>query len=216
MSTQELEKSVQEIWSLFKETDRKFQETDRKFQETDRKFQETDRKFRETDRKFQETDHELARVLADTHREVTEMSRAVNALTGKWGKFVEGLLAPGVVRLFQKRSIVVQQVFQRAKAQRNGQNLEIDLLAANGEFVVAIEAKSSLSVADVGEHLEDLEKFKTFFPQYKNHKLIGAVAGIVIEENADRFAYQSGLFVIGQSGETVKILNDEKFIPRTW
>ncbi|HID57281.1 TPA: DUF3782 domain-containing protein, partial [Candidatus Poribacteria bacterium] len=44
----------------------------------------------------------------------------------------------------------------------------------------------------------------------------GAVAGIVIEEEADKFAYRNGLFVIGQSGQAAKILNDEKFRPRFW
>jgi len=40
--------------------------------------------------------------------------------------------------------------------------------------------------------------------------------GIVIDEGADRYAYQQGLFVIGQSGETVRILNDDQFRPKEW
>ena len=32
--------TLEEVWSLFKETDRKFQETDRKFQETERLLKE--------------------------------------------------------------------------------------------------------------------------------------------------------------------------------
>jgi len=46
--------------------------------------------------------------------------------------------------------------------------------------------------------------------------VIGAVAGIIIEENVGRFAYRRGLFVIGQSGDAVEILNDTKFSPRIW
>ena len=38
-------------------------------------------------------------------------------------------------------------------------------------------------------------------------------SGIVIEE-ANKFAYRQGLFVIGQTGETVKILNDKTFKPK--
>ena len=40
-------------------------------------------------------------------------------------------------------------------------------------------------------------------------------SGIVFDEVADRYANKKGLFVIGQSGETVKILNDKKFTPRS-
>ncbi|MGK7957213.1 MAG: DUF3782 domain-containing protein, partial [Crocosphaera sp.] len=44
----------------------------------------------------------------------------------------------------------------------------------------------------------------------------GAVAGIEIEEGADKYAYRQGLFVLAQSGETVNILNDEQFNPQAW
>lgn len=79
-----------------------------------------------------------------------------------------------------------------------------------------IEVKSTLSVDDVNEHLQSLSEFKFFFPEYADRKVVGAVAGIVIDKGAGGCAYQSGLFVVGHSGETVKILNDEKFVPRTW
>ena len=94
--------------------------------------------------------------------------------------------------------------------------MEIDLLAHNGDVAVLVEVKSTLSVNDVKVHLQQLADFKTFFPEYADRKLYGAVAGIVIEEGADRFAYQQELFVIAQSGETVILLNDEKFQPKIW
>ena len=68
----------------------------------------------------------------------------------------------------------------------------------------------------IKEHIERLKVFKKFFPEYSDRKVIGAVAGIVIEEGADKFAYRQGLFVIGQTGETVKILNDKTFKPKIW
>ena len=37
MTQQELERAIQEVWALFRETDRKFKETDKKFKETDKK-----------------------------------------------------------------------------------------------------------------------------------------------------------------------------------
>ena len=58
------------------------------------------------------------------------------------------------------------------------------------------------------DHSERLEKFKLFFPEYADRKVIGAVAGIIVDEGADKFAYKRGLFVIEQSGETVEITND--------
>jgi len=94
--------------------------------------------------------------------------------------------------------------------------MEIDLLVANTIAAVLVEVKSNLRVEDVRNHLDRLSKFKSFFPRYADCTVYGAVAGIVIDANADQFAINQGLFVIVQSGETVCIANDEHFVPKTW
>ena len=147
---------------------------------------------------------------------IAQMSAKVDALTGKWGRFVEGLIAPGAVSMFKERGIEIDRIFQRVKARKDGDRMEIDILGVNKEYAVLIEVKSTLGVEDVKEHTERMKAFKRFFPEYSDRKVVGAVAGIVIDENADRFAYRQGFFVIAQTGETAKILNDEKFKPKTW
>ena len=129
---------------------------------------------------------------------------------------MEGLIAPGAVKLFKERGIEVDSIHQRVKVHKNGADFEVDILAVNEEYVVPIEAKSTLGVEDVREYIEKIEKFKFFFPEYKGRKVVGAVAGIVIDRGADKFAYKNGLFVIAQSGETITILNDDQFRPRVW
>ena len=47
-------------------------------------------------------------------------------------------------------------------------------------------------------------------------RFYGAVAGIEIDEGVDRFAYQRGLFVIKQTGDTVMIANNSTFQPTAW
>jgi len=61
-----------------------------------------------------------------------------------------------------------------------------------------------------------LAAFKGFFPEYQDRKVIGAVGALVIEEQADKYAYKKGLFIIVERGENVVILNDEKFKPQIW
>ena len=191
MTTKELEKSIQEIWNLFKETDGRFKETDKEIDK-------------------------LSKSVEETRKTAEITNRAVYALTGKWSRFVEGLIAPAVERLFNERGIEVDKVFQRVKTRRNGSEMEVDILAINGEYAVLIEAKSTLKTEDVKEHLERLGKFKTFFPEYRERKVVGAVGGIVIEEDSDKYAYRNGLFVIGESGEAAVILNDKGFKPKAW
>lgn len=76
--------------------------------------------------------------------------------------------------------------------------------------------RTELNLEDIGEHIERLNLFRRYFPEYEDRKLLGAVAGIVIDEGVDRYAYQQGLFVIGQRGDTVRLLNDADFQPKEW
>jgi hypothetical protein len=166
-----------------------------------------------------ETEKAIAEVWAlfrETREQITQLTEIVRALTDKWGKFVEYILAPGIPVVFQKRGIPIHTTFQRVKRNLNGENIEIDILGVNEEYVLLVEVKSTLGVDGVKQHLKNIAKFKRFFPEYASKKIIGAVAGIEITSDADDFAVSQGFFVLGQSGEAVTLLNDEKFKPREW
>jgi hypothetical protein len=178
--------------------------------------QDVEREIQEVWALFRETDKRIDRRFKETEKIIAQMGAKVDALTGTWGRFVEGLIAPGAVSMFRERGIEIDRIFQRVKAHKDGDTMEIDILGVNREYAVLIEAKSTLGVSDVKEHSERMKAFKRFFPEYSDRKVVGAVAGIVIEENADRFAYRQGFFVIAQTGVAVKIVNDENFEPKTW
>lgn len=208
--------TLDDIWRLFQETDRlikaqaqaterRAQEAERRAQEAERRSQEIDRQFLETERRFQETD-----------RQIQQVNRQIGRLGGAWGRFVEDLVAPACERLFVERGIPVDQVSQRVRRRLQGETLEIDVLVVNQGHVLAVEVKSSLSVADVKKFIGDLQRFGDFFPEYAEKQLYGAVAGIGIESEADVYANRQGLFVLAESGDGVVILNDNNFTPRVW
>ena len=181
-------------------------------QELSREAQEIWALFRETRGQMSETDKKIDRL----SEEIGRVNKAVGDLTGKWGKSVEGLVAPGAVRIFRERGIEVHQTHTRIEAHKNDDTMEIDVLVVDDEYAVAISVKSTLKVEDVDSHLETLAKFHKFFPYLADKKILGAVAGVVIDEGAGKYAYRKGLFVITQAGENIKILNDEKFKPKEW
>ena len=224
--SQETDRKFQETDRKFQETDRKFQETDRKFQETAIRFQETDRKFQETDRKFQETDRkfqetalrfqETDRKFQETDRKLQALGKQIGELGNRLGEFVEGLVKPALVRLFQDRGVAIREVYPDIEIDRGDEGLQIDLLVVNGAEAVLVEVKSKLTQADVDDHLERLGKFKRLMPRYADVRAMGAVAAMVVPREVGRYAYRQGLYVLAQSGESVVILNDARFQPRIW
>lgn len=190
--------TLEEVWKLVRELAESQKETDRKSQETDRQIQET----------------EL--LVQETSRQIAAVSKKIGDLGNRLGEFVEGMVRPALVRLFQARGIAVHEVYPDVSVDRGNEGLQIDLLVLNDDDAVAVEVKSKLSQADVDEHLERLSKLKRLMPRYRELRLLGAVAAMVVPPPVARYAYRKGLFVLAQSGETVRILNDERFQPRTW
>ena len=121
-----------------------------------------------------------------------------------------------MVRLFQERGIEVQEISRRMQSKRPGAEMEIDIFAVDGDVAVAVEVKSRLSRQDIDDFLERLGRFRQAFPHYGGYQIHGAVAGIEIDAGVDRYAYQQGLFVIKQTGDTVAIANDMAFQPAAW
>jgi hypothetical protein len=216
--------TADDVWKLLAELVEAQKETERCFQETERRFQETERVLKEqsleTERILKEQSLETERILKEqslkTDRQITRLSQEIGNLGGKWGRFVENMVAPACETLFLNRQIPVHQVSQRVRKRLDGKTLEIDVLVTNENHVLVVEVKSSLSVDDVKELIKNLTEFRQFFPEYNHKQLYGAVAGIEIEEGADKYAYRQGLFVLAQRGENVAILNDTDFQPKTW
>jgi hypothetical protein len=209
------------------EADRRAAEADRRQAEWERIFAESkaeaDRRAAEAERRQAEWEHNFAESKAESDRRHAELEKlvavanaAVNNLTSRWGRFVENLVEPAAVRLFQERGIDVKETHKRMKVKRGELEMEIDIFVVDDSEAVAIEVKSHLTQEAVDEFLADLAQFKQAFPVYRNFQIYGAVAGIEIDENIDRYAYKKGLFVIRQSGDTVEIANDNKFKPTAW
>ena len=210
----------QDVKDLFKETSLKFQETERllkeksqeterllkeKSLETDRKFQETERllkeKSQETDRKFQESNKEF-------DRRMKLLDRKLGSLSDRLGEFVEEMVKPAVVRLFSERGIKVHQVMKNVEGFDDKGAFEIDLLVVNEDELVVVECKSKIVIKDIDEHILRIGKFKRISHQYKGYRILCAVAGMVISDEASRYGYKKGFFVLCQSGDSIEIRND--------
>ncbi|MBK1736181.1 DUF3782 domain-containing protein [Halorhodospira abdelmalekii] len=205
--------TLEDVWRLFQESDRLMkesrQEADRRFRETERLMkesrEETERQFQETERQFQETD-----------RILKQLSKNLGDLGNRLGEFVEHQVAPAVVRLFREKGIEVHSVHPQVSTKRDGEALEIDLLVVNDGDAVLVECKSKLAYEHIDAHLARLEKFKRVMPLYKGHRVMGAVAGMVVSDDVAAAAIDKGLYVLCQNGDQIEVRNLPTFSPAIW
>ena len=217
--------TIEDIYQLFErsqaENDRRAAEYAAEYErfkiesarEFDRRLQESRVEF---ERSLAQSRIEFDRSLEDVKKIADQAMRSVEGLSSRWGRFVENMVEPAIVRLFQERNIDVKETHTRVKAKRGTIKMEIDILAVDDTVAVAVEVKSRLNQKQINAFIKRLGNFKSAFPAYANYDIYGAVAAIEIDAGADVYAYKQGLFVIKQSGHTVKIDNDSAFQPITW
>ena len=142
--------------------------------------------------------------------------KSIGNLTNSWGEFVEGIVRPSVIKIFNERDINIERIANRETSHKGGETMEIDIIGHNGDYVVAIEVKTKLLSYDVIDFSKRLKRFRYFFPEYAKKKLVGAVAGITVDNSVEKLAEKKKLFIIKQKGETVEIINDPAFKPKLW
>ncbi len=232
-SKQEDDRRKQEADRLFRESkqedDRRKQEADRRKQEDDRRRQEADRRMEEMDRLFRESKQEDDRRKQEADRQtqdvkdyIKQTSREVrqlkNMFSNKWGELVESLVSGSLLKILKERNIKVTGLgynMDISYTLPSGQKkqCEIDIIARNGEEIVAVEVKSTLGVDEVNRFLETLKQFTLFFPEYKGRKIYGAVAYLKLYQEAHLYAMRKGLFVIKATGDSAHITNPREFKP---
>jgi hypothetical protein len=137
----------------------------------------------------------------------------------KWfdpvGWFAERVVMPGLVRIFDKRGLLFSQISQRVCLPLR--RIEYDIVAVNEHELVVVSVKTRLNAEHVKQFVEErLSIFKEVFPRYRDLHVLGAVAGMSIEQEADLYAMSRGLFVLAQSGKNITLLNDDQFQPKVW
>jgi len=85
------------------------QELSSRFKETDQRFKETDQKFKETSQLIKESSNKADKYLGKIH----EFDR-------NWGKLVESLVAPSIVKQFQKEKFEIEGMSQRMMRRKAG------------------------------------------------------------------------------------------------
>ena len=224
--------TFEDVWRMFQENAQQFKEDHRlmkeRMAETDRQMRESERQTKEhlaeTERQMKEhlaeTERQMKEHLAETERVMKErsavLSKQLGELGNRLGEFVEHMVAPAVVRLFQEQGLEVHEFFSNVTSKRNGEGVEIDLLVVNDGVLVAVECKSQLTIADVDSHLKRMEKLKRLLPLYKNHRALGALATMVASDEVKVYAQEKGFYVLCQNGEGIEVSNTEMFTPRAW
>ncbi len=153
-----------------------------------------------------------------TDKQIKAVSKQIADVTDSMGRFAEEQVRPKVDKLFRKKGIHLDEIYSRVAVKKEGVfQFEIDLLLVNTIYSVAVEVKHTLRQRDIDEHSARMDKLKKMSHRViKGTTIYGAVAGMVVSAEVEKYAIKKGFYLIKPSGEGVKIGNKKGFEPKTW
>jgi len=173
---------------------------------------------------MQETDRsikELAEQQKETDRIVRRNGKQMGELHRRFGQLAEHLVAPGIAKRFNEIGYHFDLVATKGAKlyDENGKvKAEIDLYLENGNITIVVEVKSKPVIKDIEHHIKRLELFRIQMNSINKgqRKILGAIAGAIFEDDVKEAVREAGMYVIEQSGDTMKIDMPDGFIPREW
>jgi len=163
---------------------------------------------KETDRQIKESQKEIAERQKETDRQIREINKQVGGYNRRFGEIVEHMVAPNLREKFKEFGLNFPKATANSDVSDSIYNisLEIDIMLENGEKAMLVEVKTKLTTEHVKEHMRRLEKMRAYSDLHGDKRIfLGAVAGVVMTDNAKEYALKQGFYVIEPSGETFNI-----------
>jgi hypothetical protein len=129
----------------------------------------------------------------ETHRQIGELGN-------KFGAVVEHMMIPNLKEKFNALGYEFGKVSTNVliETKEEGTIAEIDIFLENGDCAMTEGIKNQC------KRMERLRKYSD--KRNDRRKLYGAMAGAIFRDNAKRYALKQGLYLIEQSGDTVRII----------
>jgi hypothetical protein len=168
-------------------------------------------------------EQEARRIREENARIMKDLTLQMGGLHRSFGELAEHLVAPGIVSRFNELgyhfdSVAPQGIEIYEDESQKKLLTEVDLLLENGECLMAVEVKSKPAEKDIAHHIRRLEILRNWRErrQEKPKRILGAIAGAVFPTSLKEAVIAAGLYVIVQTGDTMKISVPEGFKPREW
>jgi hypothetical protein len=160
---------------------------------------------------LQETDRIMKANAAD-------FNRRLGSLTNLFGEVAEYMIAPNLREKFTEFGLNFPKANPNASVNDkvNKIFLEIDVMLENGDKAMLVEIKNKLTIERINNHISRLEKMRKYADLHGDKRtFLGAVAGVVVTDEARNYALTQGFYLIEPSGENFNITPPQDS-PKEW
>lgn len=161
-------------------------ESDARAEERHREFEDDLKKSRtEFDNRMKDLDEKISRLTTD--------------FIGSIGHIIEGLAGTKAEEMFTAQGYEISDKKRNVhkKIKILNKEMEADVVLLGENIAIVIEVKANCTRKDIDKFVNHMKnRFRDLFPEWNNLEILGAVAAINYEDDADAYAHQNGLLVI--------------------
>jgi hypothetical protein len=195
--------SFEQLWTLLQKNARQMKE----------QRQDFDQRLKEQREEADQRREDFARDIRAVHWEIGNIGNRL-------GSLIESIVSPNMHRKFNALGYAFTRMNTRVVYEdAHGETIaEVNVPLENGEYALAAEVKSALTIEDVKIHVERMCVLRAYADAHKDtRRYLGAVAGGIVGKQARDYAHKSDFFVLEQSGDTVGIADPlEAWQPKAW
>ena len=200
---------------------RKAEEAEKQHAEQEKEAAERQKEAEERKKEAAEREAKWQKKHEETERIVNEVSRQMGGLHNSFGEMAEFMVAPGIIDLFNDLGFHITQSAEhgiKILDEKKRLRAEIDLLIWNGDYIIAIEVKTSLGEKDIEKHRKRLEILREDINKTGDRrKIVGGMAVAVLNDNDRKAILDAGFYLLEPSEYSrMKMDLPEGFVPREW
>jgi hypothetical protein len=170
--------------------------------------------FKRSDERFEERLKKEAEARKAFDKEMKELHKEIGGIGKSNGAIAEDFFYTGLSNTMKVANLYFDYIDRNLNRKRNNLQGEYDIVLYNNYKVMVVEVKYKFRIDQLLHFYKDsLKNFKKLFPQYKQYKIYGAVAGLTFEKGFFEEAQSYGFYVLTQDNDKIQILNTKDFIP---
>jgi len=158
--------------------------------------------------------------MQETERRINQIEINLEASSMQFGDFEnsfgdisEHMTASNLLEKFQELGYDFEEASNNIKIynMKGEIKLIIDAYLCNKDISMLIDITTDLTVSVINDHVSLLEKMRKYVDSKPlnwrgdKHRFMGAVAGIVVNDNARKYASEQGFYLIEPSGKNFNI-----------
>ncbi len=219
-----MSKSAEEkFWEALKKLIERQEQTEKAIEKLRERQEKTDEQLRKTDdevNKLRESQKKTDEQMRKTDKKLRDLMEAVRSVSDGYGRFVEGIVFPSVIKTFREMGYRILSAGIRHEVfDDNRKVAEVDNWIEaefNGKkYLIIGEAKTRCSSDDVYRHIERMKKIRQI-ERYKNHRIIGFVSAINYEKDVDTYVLKNGLYLFRVSDDVMVLDVPKDFKPKEY